>query len=140
VSDPPAIYSASYSTAALNTGTTSLASFSSRGPVTVDGSNRIKPDIAAPGNPNRSSVSTSDSSYASFSGTSMAGPHVVGVIALLWQAIPSLSRQSDSTETRLNSTANPSIANSPGAPSTCGGIPITQVPNNHFGYGLIDAI
>ena len=49
VNDPPAIYAASYSTGALTTGTTSVASFSSRGPVTVDGSNRIKPDIVAPG-------------------------------------------------------------------------------------------
>ena len=34
---------------ALNTGTTTVAGFSSRGPVTVDGSGRIKPNIAAPG-------------------------------------------------------------------------------------------
>ena len=51
VADPPAIYAASYSTGALNTGATTVASFSSRGPVTVDGSGRIKPNIAAPGNP-----------------------------------------------------------------------------------------
>ena len=49
VVDPPAIYAASYSTAALNTGTTTVAGFSSRGPVTIDGSGRIKPNIAAPG-------------------------------------------------------------------------------------------
>ena len=106
VDDPPAIYDASYSTAALNTGALSLAGFSSRGPVTVDGSNRIKPDIAAPGNPNRSSVSTSDSAYASFSGTSMAGPHVVGVIALLWQAKPALVRDIAGDRRRF-STARP---------------------------------
>ena len=64
VIDPPAIYDASYSTAAMNTGAMSIAGFSSRGPVTIDGSNRIKPVIAAPGIPNRSSISTSDSAYA----------------------------------------------------------------------------
>ena len=35
-----------------------MASFSSRGPVTIDGSNRIKPDIMAPGTSTRSAVST----------------------------------------------------------------------------------
>ena len=64
VQDPPAIYEASYSVGAMNTGAMSIASFSSRGPVTVDGPGRIKPDIAAPGNPNRSSVPTTDSTYA----------------------------------------------------------------------------
>jgi subtilisin family serine protease len=47
--DPPSIYAASYTVGALNTGTDNVASFSSRGPVVIDGSNRIKPDITAPG-------------------------------------------------------------------------------------------
>ena len=88
VQDPPAIYAASYSTGALITGTNQVVGFSSRGPVTLDGSGRIKPDIVAPGASTRSSTNASDSSYASFQGTSMAGPHVVGVVALLWQAVP----------------------------------------------------
>jgi hypothetical protein len=33
-----------------------IAGFSSRGPVTVDGSNRLKPDVSAPGVNIRSSV------------------------------------------------------------------------------------
>jgi subtilisin family serine protease len=49
VIDGPAIFDASYTVGALNTGTDTIASFSSRGPVTVDGSERIKPDIVAPG-------------------------------------------------------------------------------------------
>src|SRR4029077_7910816 len=106
---PPAIYDASYTVGALNTGTDTIASFSSRGPVTVDGSNRIKPDIAAPGNPNRSATNTGDNAYASFSGTSMAGPHVVGVVALLWQAHPALSRDIAATKALLSSTANPNV-------------------------------
>src|SRR5207247_2681655 len=79
VADPPAISAASYSTGALSTGTTSVVGFSSRGPVTVDGSNRIKPDIVAPGTGTRSATNTGDANYANASGTSMAGPHVVGV-------------------------------------------------------------
>ena len=35
--------------------TDTIASFSSRGPVTIDGSNRLKPDISAPGVSIRSS-------------------------------------------------------------------------------------
>src|SRR5205823_5427523 len=62
VTDPAGIYAASYTVGALNTGTDTIAGFSSRGPVTSDGSNRIKPDITAPGNPTRSSTNASDSS------------------------------------------------------------------------------
>ena len=73
---PPAVYEASYTVGALTTGTDTIASFSSRGPVTVDGSNRLKPDITAPGTSTRSSYNTSDNAYASLSGTSMATPHI----------------------------------------------------------------
>src|SRR6476646_3638034 len=61
---PPGIYEATYTVGALNTGTDTIASFSSRGPVTVDGSNRLKPDICGPGTGTRSSYNTSDSAYA----------------------------------------------------------------------------
>src|SRR5260370_20997847 len=54
VSDPPSFYAASYTVGALNTGTDTIAGFSSRGPVTRDGSNRTKPDITAPGTGTRS--------------------------------------------------------------------------------------
>jgi serine protease AprX len=68
VGSPPAHYAASYSTGALITGANQVVGFSSRGPVTVDGSNRIKPDIVAPGASTRSSTNASDSSYANFQG------------------------------------------------------------------------
>ena len=54
--DPPSIYAASYTVGALNTGTDNVASFSSRGPVTIDGSDRIKPDITASGTGIRSAI------------------------------------------------------------------------------------
>ena len=47
--DAPSIYETSYTVGALNTGQDVIASFSSRGPVTIDGSNRIKPDIYCAG-------------------------------------------------------------------------------------------
>ncbi len=136
LADPPAIYAASFTTGAINGSTTALASFSSRGPVAIDGSNRIKPDIVAPGVNVRSSVSGSDSAYSSLSGTAMAGPHVVGVVALLWSAIPSLSRDIAATKELLASTADPNVIVTNG--TQCGGI--DHVPNNHFGWGLVDAL
>ncbi|MGI8890568.1 MAG: S8 family serine peptidase [Chthoniobacterales bacterium] len=133
VSDPPAIYDAVYTVGALNTGTDTIASFSSRGPVTVDGSMRLKPDITAPGTNTRSSYSTSDSSYAFLSGTSMATPHIAGAVALLWSAHPELRDDLSATESALNNSAVPLLAD------TCdGGAPSS--PNNTFGYGRIDIL
>ena len=135
VGDPPAIYSSAFSTGAVDSSNT-LAGFSSRGPVTADGSNRMKPDVVAPGVLVRSAVRATDTSYsASFSGTSMAGPHVVGVVALLWSARPDLVRNIAATKQLLTSTANPAVG---GGGTGCGGSSI--VPNNHFGYGLVDAL
>ena len=55
VSEPSAIYDASTSVGATDS-TDAIACYSSRGPVTVDGSNRLKPDISAPGSNVRSSL------------------------------------------------------------------------------------
>jgi subtilisin family serine protease len=137
VNDPPAIYEASFSTGAIDI-TNTLAGFSSRGPVIRDGSNRLKPNISAPGVNVRSSYFTSDTTYANLSGTSMAGPHVVGVVALLWSARPQLQRDIATTKMILQNTANPGVTVNP--PQTCGGIPSTTIPNNSFGYGRVDAL
>ena len=67
----------------------------------------------------------------------MAGPHVAGVVALLWSAQPQLVRDIDATKTLLQNTANPAVIV---AAQTCGGIPSTQIPNNSFGYGRVDAL
>jgi serine protease AprX len=129
VSNPPGIYEATYSVGALDTGTDTIASFSSRGPVTADGSNRIKPDICAPGNPTRSCTNDTDSSYAAFSGTSMATPHIAGAMALLWNAIPSLRHQLTASRDALNNSAVHISS------TQCGD---AGPPNNVYGWGRVD--
>jgi len=129
VQNPPGIYAATYTAGALTTGTDTIAGFSSRGPVTADGSNRIKPDIVAPGTSTRSSTNASDSSYANFSGTSMATPHIAGAMALLWSAVPSLRHQLSASRDALNNSAV-HIAS-----TQCGG---AGPPNNVYGWGRVD--
>lgn len=130
VSSPAAIFDAVYTVGATNS-TDTIASFSSRGPVTVDGSGRMKPDISAPGVNVRSS--TPGGGYVSLQGTSMAGPHVAGAVALLISAEPSLAGDIDMLEDLMNGSAFPRTTT-----QGCGGDGPTQIPNNVFGHGRLD--
>ncbi len=129
IGDPPAIYDQVFSVGAVNErGEVSL--FSSRGPVAADGSSRIKPDMVAPGEGVLSAMP--NQTYGFNDGTSMAGPHVAGVVALVWSANPALIGQIDETERILQETARPLGRLS----DACGR---AETPNNVEGYGLIDA-
>ena len=128
VQNAPGTLDEAFSVGATDSGN-AIAGFSSRGPSTFTG--RMKPDLAAPGVSVRSAHG---SGYANLSGTSMATPHVAGVVALLWSAAPELRGEVDATEALLRRTAAPLTT-----AQTCGGVAGSSVPNNTFGHGLIDA-
>ncbi len=109
-----------------------LANFSSRG--SLGDSVGIRPSVAAPGVAVRSTVP--DSGYASFSGTSMAGPHVAGVVALMISANPALAGQVDTIEAMLLRTADAAAA--PAADAACSAADVVS-PNASFGYGRVNA-
>jgi serine protease AprX len=129
VSFPPGIYDSSTTVGATDAND-QIAAFSSRGPVTADGSGRLKPDLVAPGVNVRSATATG---YAFASGTSMASPHVAAAVLLLWSAFPELKGNVDATEQLLEQTAV-HLTTTDG----CGGGSTMAVPNNTYGYGRID--
>ncbi|MDQ7007953.1 MAG: S8 family serine peptidase [Acidobacteriota bacterium] len=134
VKDPPAISPDVFTVAAV-TSARATAWFSSRGPVTVDGSNRAKPQIAAPGDGVRSAVPPDG--YASWSGTSMAAPHVAGVGALIWSAAPGLEGLLEISECLVERSASTPVGNF--FPQNCGGISHTTYPNYISGWGIVRA-
>jgi subtilisin family serine protease len=96
-----------------------ICSFSSRGPSDCNTS-VIKPEVSAPGYYVYSSYN--NGGYARMSGTSMAGPHVAGVVALMRQANPNADVQT--IKEVLMSTARDE--------GTAG-------EDNDYGWGCIDA-
>lgn len=109
-----------------------LAKSSSQGP-TRD--NRIKPELVAPGDfiqSARSSTRAIDiqclllccDTYVSFSGTSMAAPHVTGVVALMLQKNPDLSFNDIRTHLINHTQTTEEMG---------------LLPNNLWGYGIVDA-
>jgi len=130
---PPAIYPQSFSVAAFDHRNDQIASFSSRGPVTYGGRTYLKPDIAAPGVSVYSSYP--GGIYGQSSGTSMAAPHVAGGLALLLSAAPELDGDVDALERLLMATAEPQFTS-----QGCGGDGPGDVPNNVWGWGILDLL
>lgn len=119
----PANYPECIAVAAINS-SNRKASWSCVGPSPYD-SSLIKPEISAPGVSIRSSVG---SGYESgWSGTSMAAPHITGVIALMRQANPNLTVSE--IENILKNTATPLTDTR-----------YRNSPNMGYGYGVVDAL
>ncbi|PKR84589.1 S8 family peptidase [Heyndrickxia camelliae] len=117
----PANYPESFATGATDINN-KLANFSLQGPSPY---NEIKPEVSAPGVNIRSSV-PGGVYEGGWNGTSMAGPHVSAVVALLKQANASLTV--DQIEDILVNTATPLTDST-----------FPQSPNNGYGYGLVNA-
>ena len=64
----------------------------------------------------------------------MAGPHVAGLVALVFSAHPGLKGQVDRVETLIEQACVPRTN-----AENCGDIPGTSVPNNTYGWGRISA-
>jgi subtilisin family serine protease len=123
VADPPAPYPDTLTVGAVDR-EDRLAAFSSRGP-TPDGA--TKPDVVAPGVDVLSALP--GGGYGTESGTSMATPHVAGVVALLWSANSKLIGDIPRTREILRTTTRPASAPS----ENCGN------PSDLVGAGLVDA-
>lgn len=101
-----------------------ISSFSSRGPVL--GSNVFKPELISPGTNIVSFTNTGG--ITTMSGTSFSSPLISGLIAVLWEAVPSLKNKVGATRSILmNSTEilTSLECNSP-----------QKYPNYAYGYGL----
>ncbi len=102
-----------------------MSNFSSWGP-TDDG--RIKPDISGKGVNVRSSVSSSNTAYDSYSGTSMSSPNVAGTLLLLQQHYNNLN----SNYMRAATLRGLALHTADEAGNDVG-------PDYRFGWGLLNA-
>jgi subtilisin family serine protease len=110
-----------------------ISRFSSRGLVTADSSFRQKPDVVAPGSWVYSCIP--GNKYTFSSGTSMASPHVSGLVALIVSANPLLRGKVDTIKAIIKRTAVHKFTD-----QECTGIAGTDYPNPVYGYGRIDAL
>lgn len=130
ITDPMAIYADVFTVGSINQAG-EISTFSSLGPVLVDGSARVKPDVVAPGE----AIITAypGGTYESANGTSFSAPHVSGVVALMWSANPKLIGNVEATREILINTATPVETQIPECAQVESG------PNNATGYGLLNA-
>ena len=117
----PAGYPHAFAVGAINADG-SPGDYSSRGPTHWENQEFVKPDICAPGSEILSAHSKGNG-YQSLQGTSMACPHIAGLIALMLEAKPGL--KVDEIRKILESTAIDMLE--PGK-------------DNRTGFGLVDPL
>lgn len=132
IRNPSAIFENSFVVGATNNQDLK-AGFSSIGPVVIDSSFRLKPDVVAPGVQVRSMWLNEQ--LRNLNGTSMAGPHVAGAVALIINANPQLAGQVDEIKEIIKSTCVPLIDS-----TECHGDLALETPNFYFGNGRIDVL
>ena len=137
---PLARYPEAFTVGSTTHTTDTISGFSSRGPASIDPENPdepfyLKPNITAPGSEIRSALRGSDDDYGILDGTSMAGPHVAGLVALVISANPALAGNVDRIEEIIEQSAEKKIST-----EGCGGDTPEEVPNNTYGWGRIDAL
>lgn len=103
----------------IDASTNTIYSSSSRGP--SDCNSAIKPNVVAPGTSIRSTLPNGN--YGSYTGTSMAAPHVSALVALLRQKNPNAT---------VNEIKNAILTSTDQLGRT--------LPNNDYGWGLIDCM
>ena len=109
-----------------------ITGFSSVGPPSY-GNGTIKPDVVAPGHRVCSASHLSDDGYVEFQGTSMACPHVAGLVALL------LSKDKSLSTSDVRKCVKDGAAPTSSAGANCGGLPDDSFPNFHAAYGRVTA-
>jgi len=125
-----------------------MATFSSLGPTknfmngTLNG--KIKPDFSAPGEDIISAKYNTKNEYTKMSGTSMATPHASGVIALMMSDEMRRTGQVLSYNQIYKALQKGSVPVTPFAKPypnfrDCGSKSEKEYPNNHAGYGFMDA-
>jgi subtilisin family serine protease len=140
IQNPLARYPEAFTVGSTTHTTDVISRFSSRGPSAADPQNPaeplyMKPNITAPGSTIRSALRGTDSAYGNLSGTSMAGPHVAGLVALIISANPALAGNVDRLEQIIEQSAVKKTTT-----DGCGLDSNTAVPNNTYGWGRIDAL
>ena len=128
---PPGNYSNTILTVGAMKPDGNLAEFSSRGPETLSPDGARGPDLIAPGVDVLGAWP--QGGWKRAAGTSMAAPHVAGVVALMWSANPALRGEVEATERILLE----SVQDYRGMQDECGDP--NQRPEASFGYGVVDA-